>query len=1185
MAGLNQDDIIVIAASGGAVLFIVLTILVVLCLRVRQRRRLLHTDEAGERRLSGFPGGHSSCIETDMINESSQENGSRRSRLFPYRTSSHAWAIVASHDSLPRQSVLSSLPKAWHPKESIATDDCHPPRLSWPLPRRLTRSKAPSNVPDEPLPLSPITERSTVGDKSPNIACLLDQKTSSGYFGESAQHYSSRVGDYSLSNKGVGGLATKTTSSEVGLALPMRPKSDMHRSWSSGALIGSPKSNTRDNSGQPETYRPTTKIEPANKFQLARSVSLCSQVSEKPPLEPIPRLPAGFRKAKPIRSPENSPGRNSVMSAATEASSILNDKDSLVGSNPETDFTSMSSHPVFSGSSQGLRIYDGGSISWDPSQMLCGPTSPGPSSTASVRPQLTTQRSYQASFEQYSLPRSRSSGLSTSLLDKFEILRTQSNASQLDRLSRELSLERAHPDKAILCPSGSNVNRQRFSSIEREMRSLAPTESPACYSGNTITRVSTSDILDFADGKGSPVRGRPKERPSSIATSNPVAWRSEPSWQHSKRSGKSGTKKGHRRQNCIRMSIPLPQVISTVFAPTIEEPEQEVETAPIKKSATSDLCNGRADAATEFKIPLPPNSIFDPRLERPPSPLKQLPSNIFDESPVPAQVPTATLDSSPDCTPWTPSKKPSSRRDRSATSKISNRHKTIFDLPNVTKWPIPPGTPDASDREDGIPFQAKSKSKLNLSKSNPAISTKAPLAASRPNSFVFSSFPNPPITTQQQFQFPVPLTSSTSASPIRSSSRLVGPRAAPSRFRSPVRRSVISQHSRSRLSTTGSTSPIRDTNHGEALTNLGMGLASTSGSSTSGNRIDVSVLGSRCHGPTGTENGTLTTGTRKLNNSPQRRSNSPGKYPGQLASKDVRATVMLLRRMDSQLSQLDASERKTYVGMGHHRHHGSGSNASSLFSLGSFAKGDDGANKYSSGSPTQIPRNSFTLRDSTFLEDRRTEATAIMNDCDIPEPRTTWAVVAATTDDQKTHSTSPLRSWPLATVASISNPTSTPSSRSLTAFKPKSSTPTTIPSFHFPPSPFVSPPSPTPRPSTARTFDPRSNRPGINAGHTNQSQPQLQPHTQQKQQQLWPHPLHVQGPRAIGKAKAKVDTARATATAIGINQKIRAMEGGSGGGGGVATHGHGHGHRIPAGWKARPEVRDRDAFWTEGDRL
>ena len=546
-----------VAAGGAVILFFSVGLLVVVGLKIRHRRKLAAINAAGERRLSRYPGGNLSLADGEFSQVPGPKNFLQRSGCDPYGPSK-VWTAIPSRESIDARPLIRKPPNAVTSDRAQQKTD--PPQLSWPLPKRLTRSKAIPLIPIKELSLSPITERlATNPGPSPAIASTT---------GIAAQKALGQDTD----NIGQALSSDCNGSPQAGVwpvtALKPRPLFHSHqRSISARTTPQAPTENVAlslDRVINPRDSFPFASCRP----ELPRSVSLGSQSSGVAPDGPVPPLPVNARKSnRPDKIRVNaagSPSRTSVGSFASEHSSILQDR---VSQQAETNFTSLSLLSPHSG----LRIYDGSKI-WDPSRMSSTATSPGPSANTNIHTQLLTQRSFRASIGGYSLPRSTSSGLSMSLLNQ-HTPKAEPKTPGTECISNVLPVFNSARNLEI--PRSNSVRRQ----LSRECTLARLTSNRNSlfnvYDDVRNKRASTSILQDVSGNLGSPLRNELAKRPTSIATSNPFQWDPATSMKPGQLAAHRGWRRGHKRQNCVHISNLTPLSTPGRFLPTLEEPDEQ----------------------------------------------------------------------------------------------------------------------------------------------------------------------------------------------------------------------------------------------------------------------------------------------------------------------------------------------------------------------------------------------------------------------------------------------------------------------------------------------------------------------------------------------------------------------------------------------------------------------------------
>ncbi|MCJ1486701.1 hypothetical protein MMC06_006879, partial [Schaereria dolodes] len=718
------------------VIFVVLSILIGRRLTSRPNRRIASIGAAAHRRRSRHFQGPPNSANADFARTPGvRRNVLTKSTRAPYERG-HGWNAVTSRDSLPRNQTASKTPE-------IKADSAHTadvPSLSWPLPRRLTRSKVVPLLPVHTSLLAPINERRIQHSKELHSLASNHQNRT--------KDLPTSVLQSSAQIPGTQQELDQSETDETSITV-LKPNPLFHgqqRSFSSEDFGRQRSSRPIKTLNKVLSDKPGPDGEEPWRPRLTRSISLRSQETGLAPMEPIPHLPPFPGKPEKIdrlkNKAEHSPSRSSAASFESGNTFLLDDGNSRIGSHVETDFTSLSSHPVFGGKSNTRNLYDGGSQLWDPSQLRPALTSPASFSETSIRPKATSQKSFTANIEQYTLPRSCGSGLSVSYVDRYGSPRRISNASHLERLSRDLSMD-----------------FNKLNSITSKLSQLPR--------GDLLQkRASTSILQDVSGNRGSPIHKEPRKRPFSVATSDPFQWDPQTSMRQGRSFGKQGDSKRHRRQNCVRISYTAPAISSIRFAPTIEEPEHTFEDS--HTSAVPDLPLGSSQQ--EYTLPRPPSiASFNPQLKSLSIPTYSLSAEASPFSPTPSTVHRYSMErncnlSISNCS--TPTRNPSSYR--STHIHGCDRQSVSSSLPMSGRPLAGPilGTPDHSDKTDLVPTTPDD---LNiLIKSLPP--------STRPPSFLFP--------------FPAPPGRSTRSNPRHHASRgVLGPRAAPPRFRSPSRMS------------------------------------------------------------------------------------------------------------------------------------------------------------------------------------------------------------------------------------------------------------------------------------------------------------------------------------------------------------------------------------------------------------
>jgi len=705
---INPFTLIALIVVGGVVIVALGVTSVILILRRRHHRALLSMNNTSVRRLSGFPGGNISMADADIPNFPRTRALLRSSTRLPngYPT---PYAAISSSESLPRRQYLckTSNPLTSNP----TTPDRNAHQQSWPLPRRLTRS---SNT---MIPLAKL--------KGAGVLTNTERQT------DLPRSKTEPRSSYQVA------IPTGSPLSEVSPNAALRPKPlsiTKKRSVSYGTL---PTSLTGAEN-EARLYVADSKkadavnIHPPRIMGLTR---LCARQSGLAPTEPVPPLPLNIvaNNFQSIRSPtENRGSEHSLLSGDT---SILNDGFSKCFSPAETDLTSFNIvSPIDPGPTK-LGSENDTSFKWDSGDCNRTANRSDTLKQARLRPQLQTEHSFRASIQQY-LPRSASSGLSISLLDLLPSHNTSSttlnkDGSPLKMLKEARGLAKKAPPKRALTPS-SPLSRKSMFEIH---------EDPINKHASTIMQDVSGNIqfgtYHLEEARDSPMHKGINPRPLSIATSDPFQYEQRTALGNSKAAKSKLKEKGHKRQNCVRISnIPviIPSFVSLL--PTTEEPENpsKKDTGPVSKVS---------NAANHPRPPSRP--VFDPILTTPtPAPrasrLSMHPSysllNLHNPSPR-SSTPSPLS---------TPTRRPSESRSCAAHP---NRRKPIFDAPSPAQF-----TFTAPEKPPPLPSmpQPRPASDISLNPTNPcalqickdpSLSAEGKILEPRPSSTLFP-FPSPP---------------------------------------------------------------------------------------------------------------------------------------------------------------------------------------------------------------------------------------------------------------------------------------------------------------------------------------------------------------------------------------------------------------------------------------------------------
>ncbi|KAL8793314.1 MAG: hypothetical protein Q9195_004091 [Heterodermia aff. obscurata] len=557
-------------------------------------------------------------------------------------------------------------------------------QASWPLPPRLTRSNVLPLAHVRSQNMSPVVQRASVKivNASPSSSNAHAQHAQRSQI--SPKHGAQRRHDLALPTGIPLESPRSNISSNTAQALTPKPLfHDKRRSASLGTL-----SQILEKKNQDGLYVVDSQAADAQQGRLPRSTSLCAQKAAMAPNEPLPPLPLHVNKLRSfhsIRSPtEHRGSENSLLSGDT---SVLDNRGSKCFSQAETDLTSLSMVSPARWGSVGLGIMDDDDAKWSSADITRTASPLEAVKQAHIRPQLKAQSSYRASI-QPSLPRSGSSGLSLSLLDKSPFRHPPSQTQSRDNPIRS---------------DEQNLNSSRGLASKQSQRGGASPLSPLTRKSminiheDRKAKRSSAVLQDVSGNQGSPLHDGVKSRPLSIATSNPFEWETEKHLKPGKPSAMKGRTRGHKRNSCVRISnipvyIPSPRSLQ----PTAEEPEE-----PVKKPSTAAEPAFIFGKSMQNPPPLCPSSrlAFDPQLTPTPKPrLTRIPqrTSLTEDSPTFSLLNLHNPSNSASPTP--------NRTIRSLSGANPNRRKPIFEAPVAPDFTFStPEKPDPDQRQSAAP--------------------------------------------------------------------------------------------------------------------------------------------------------------------------------------------------------------------------------------------------------------------------------------------------------------------------------------------------------------------------------------------------------------------------------------------------------------------------------------------------
>ena len=671
-------------AAGGALLFVIVGATTAIMIgRRKHKRSLMLMNARGARRLSGYPGGHVSMSDYDWPSMSRRRTLRSSSRVptgYP-----RFYTPIASRESLSRHQGVTRPPRALASETTLP--DPNVQQASWPLPRRLTRSNILPLAQVKGQNMSPVTERASVKlvNASPSPNNVHAQRSQIGL-----KHGVQRVHDVALPTGIPLDSPISNMSSNTAQALTPKPLfHDKQRSASLGTL-----SQISDKTKRSGLYVVDSKAAEARHSGLPRSTSLYAQKVAMAPNEPLPPLPplplhvTKLRSFHSIRSPtEHRESGHSLLSGDT---SILDNRGSKCFSQAETDLTSISMVSPTRWRSAGLGIVDDDDTRWSSKDITRSASPLEALKQANVRPQLKAQSSYRASI-QHGLPRSGSSGLSLSLLDKSPF--------------RHPSSETQNKDNQIRADE-QNLNINQGLVPKQSQRGGASPSSPLTRKSminiyeDCKAKRSSAVLQDVSGNQGSPLHDGVKSRPLSIATSNPFEWETEKHLKPGKPSAMKNRARGHKRNSCVRISnIPVYIPSPNSLQPTAEEPEE-----PLKKPTSAVAPAFIFGKSLQNPPPLcPPSRLtFDPQLTPTPKPRStRLPqrTSMTEDSPTFSLLNLHNPNDSASPTP--------NRTIRFLSGANPNRRKPIFEAPKAPAFTFStPEKPDPNQRQSNLLLQA-----------------------------------------------------------------------------------------------------------------------------------------------------------------------------------------------------------------------------------------------------------------------------------------------------------------------------------------------------------------------------------------------------------------------------------------------------------------------------------------------
>ena len=517
--------------------------------RWRHRRALATLSTASDRRLSRYPNGHLTFTDEDFASIPRARNKLRRPVRMPNGgPPSYVNLSSSEHIQHPPVARVSSAPTFVENSDRNLSQ-----QRSWSLPRRLARS---NSIPL--VKMSPITE-----------APMLVKGGLKIIEGVHRPHlYKGLEGSAEVNESTINLMKSEVDKSPE--LIPRALFSDKPRSVSFGQIahisLLSPEQRNKRASVQDGEKRRRPLIMP-------RSTSLCNQEPGNAPTHPIPPLPTEVAQSRLLKKASItgalSDREASTYSLLSGGTSIIDAHTSKSFSKAETDQTSIN---LVTSSMPGLAPLTWStkhSVSsiWEAPGMDRALSPLQVAKSPEVRPVFETQQSFRASI-QTTLPSSKSSGLSMSLLDQ-ALSTTASNVTLNKGGSPVSPKNRLQPPKDT--KKGSRLSFPPRSPLRRNP--------PRAVSDEIQSKRSSVSVLQVISGnEGSPMHNPIAVRPLSIATENPFEWKPRISMKPGRPSSKKDRKVGHKRQNCVRISnLPSVSPSPVAFGIMSKEPKRPLQ--------------------------------------------------------------------------------------------------------------------------------------------------------------------------------------------------------------------------------------------------------------------------------------------------------------------------------------------------------------------------------------------------------------------------------------------------------------------------------------------------------------------------------------------------------------------------------------------------------------------------------
>ncbi|KAF2803096.1 uncharacterized protein BDZ99DRAFT_547701 [Mytilinidion resinicola] len=525
----------------------------------------------------------------------------RRNSFLPFNSQS-GWGTLPSHETIPNPVPPPPLPPLPVTAPKWTDQDKRVSRLSWPFPGRRKSGRALQLKKLRVAPLSAIVE-------SPKASALVPilngptQGRSSASIGTKSRpnsdqsllkHHPALRGNWEGNSAGTSrrreDMDTKTTDTQ-NITLAKRYR--LNRSKSVAAIPIKDPSNQLTSFERPQLHQ--------------RSMSLGSQASGLAPDAPMPPLPLEVARIKSEAKRKSllarSPSRFSISSFESAGSSIL-----ATHSSPIVKQNNLHLQKVTKRHS-----------------VCLGPRPFRDTLTLHGRNPRSSQSSIKSNVAHYSVTTTPSSKRQSTVSNKrhsaVEGMTSRENSGNIRTLANFRSSDSARWKRASLASPASST---------RTVRSMT---TPRRHSGITVTafgspqeRKKTSALRDVSGNQGPPTRqlSQASTQASSTRSSNgnPFQWDPAPllSGKPSALKGSPSARKGHRRQNCVRISL-----APTILGPPSRSPSPcpsamndiQEESPDTSQKAASHSVIGFSNTRS---LPRPPSSsVFAPDLKLNPS--------------------------------------------------------------------------------------------------------------------------------------------------------------------------------------------------------------------------------------------------------------------------------------------------------------------------------------------------------------------------------------------------------------------------------------------------------------------------------------------------------------------------------------------------------------------------------------